>query len=169
VRIVSHHYATLEEALAAEMPPMSSVVIGSSVSPTGRYAAALPLVPSASGYLAVELYERDESGWTSYGGGSGGGISWSSLVDVSTGRASDGNLGVLRYGEERRPEPLRCESSMRASTPSRLYTGTSCSSRGTRSSRQIRESSSSSPTRGPKEARLGGHSGTLAHKRASRG
>jgi hypothetical protein len=103
VRIVSHHYATLEEALAAEMPPMSSVVIGSSVSPTGRYAAALRLVPSAGGYLADELYERDESGWTSYGGGSGGGISWSSLVDVSTGRASDGNLGVLRYGEEAPP------------------------------------------------------------------
>ena len=37
------------------------------------------------------------------GGGSGGGISWSSLVDVSTGRASDGNLGVLRYGEEAPP------------------------------------------------------------------
>ena len=100
MRIVSHRYATLEEALAAEMPPMSSVVIGASLSPTGKYAAALLLVPSAGGYLADELYERDESGWASRGGGSGGGISWSSLVDVRTGTASDANLGVLRYGDE---------------------------------------------------------------------
>ena len=103
MRIVSHHYATLEEALAAEMPPMSSVVIGSSLSPTGKYAAALRLVPSAGGYLADELYECDESGWTSYGGGSGGGISWSSLVDVPTGTAPGANLGVLRYGDEAPP------------------------------------------------------------------
>jgi hypothetical protein len=103
LRIVSHRYATLEEALAAEMAPMSSVLIGSSLSPTGRYGAALLLIPSAGGYLADELYERDESGWVSYGGGSGGGISWSSLVDVTTGTASGANLGVLRYGGEAPP------------------------------------------------------------------
>ena len=167
MRIVSHRYATLEAALAAEMPPMSSVVIGSSVSPTGRYAAALRLVPSAGGYLADELYERDDSGWTSYGGGSGGGISWSSLVDVSTGRASDGNLGVLRYGEEAPPGATAVRIEYEGEHTVQLYTDTSCSSRGTRSSRQIRESSSSSLTRGPKEARLGGHSRTLAHARAA--
>lgn len=102
VRVVSAHHATLEEALEAEMPPMASVVIGVSVSPSGNYAAAMRLIPSAS-YLADELYARDEQGWTSYGGGSGGGISWSSLVDVPTGAASDENLGVLRYGDEAPP------------------------------------------------------------------
>jgi hypothetical protein len=54
------------------------------------------LQPTISG----TLYVCDEQGWTSYGGGSGGGISWSSLVDVPTGAASDENLGVLRFGDE---------------------------------------------------------------------
>jgi hypothetical protein len=92
----------LDEAVAAEMAPMASVVIGISVSPSGNYAAALRLVPSAS-YLTDELYARDEQGWTSYGGGSGGGISWSSLVDLPTGAASEENLGVLRFGGEAPP------------------------------------------------------------------
>jgi hypothetical protein len=99
---VNNHYATLEKALAAEMPPMASVVIGVSVSPSGNYAAVMRLIPSAS-YLADELYARNEHGWTSYGGGSGGGISWSSLVDLPTGAASDEELGVLRFGDEAPP------------------------------------------------------------------
>ena len=167
MRIVSHHYATLEAALAAEMPPMSSVVIGSSVSPTGRYAAALRLVPSAGGYLADELYERDDSGWTSTEAGvaaASRGQAWWTSRREGPPTATSACSATKR---KRRPEALRCESSTRASTPSQLYTGTSCSSRGTRSSRQIRESSSSSLTRGPKEARLGGHSRTLAHARAA--
>jgi len=81
---------------------MASVIIGVSISPSRRYAAALRLVPSAH-YLADELYEREREGWTSYGGGSGGGISWTNIVDRPTGAASDENLGVLRYGDEAPP------------------------------------------------------------------
>jgi hypothetical protein len=96
---MSHHYATLDEALEAEMPAVASVVVGVSVSPSGNYAAALRLVPSA-GYLGDELYVRGEQGWTPYGGGSGGGITWSALIDRPTGTACDETLGALRFGDE---------------------------------------------------------------------
>jgi hypothetical protein len=103
---MSHHYTTLDEALEAEIPAMASVVVGVSVSPSGNFAAALRLVPSAGylgDYLGDELYVRHEQGWTPYGGGSGGGITWSALVDRPTGTASDDTLGVLRFGDQAPP------------------------------------------------------------------
>jgi hypothetical protein len=81
----------LDDAIRAGAPP-GSVIVGKSVSPDGRHAAALVLLPSAGGYLMDELFFLTDDGWESYGGGSGGGISWS--------RLSGGSGGVLRFAND---------------------------------------------------------------------
>jgi hypothetical protein len=81
--------SSLELAVLADAPP-GAVVVGASMSPDGAYGAALTFLSSAN-YLMDDLFVRTAEGWEGYGGGSGGGISWTSLGD---------ELGVLRYGDE---------------------------------------------------------------------
>jgi hypothetical protein len=82
--------AAFERAVIAQAPP-GAVVIGASLSPDGKYGVALTFLPSAN-YLMDDLFIRDAERWETYGGGSGGGISWSSL--------GESDRGVLRYGDE---------------------------------------------------------------------
>ena len=88
--MASHDLAAFESAVLAQAPP-AAVVVGLSLSPDGKYGAALTFLPSAN-YLMDDLFIRDADRWQLFGGGSGGGISWSSL--------GEGDHGVLRYGEE---------------------------------------------------------------------
>lgn len=83
--------AALEAAVLAHAPP-GAVVGGSAISPDGRYAATLTILPSASGHPMDNLFERTDDGWTDAGGGSAG-VSWTSLD-------ADGDSGVLRYADE---------------------------------------------------------------------
>ena len=83
--------AALEAAVLARRPP-GAVVGGSAISPDGRYAATLTIIPSASSYPIDDLFERTDDGWTDAGGGSAG-VSWTSLDPV-------GDSGVLRYADE---------------------------------------------------------------------
>jgi hypothetical protein len=82
--------AAFESAVLAHAPP-GSVVVGASISPDGRNGAALTLLPTA-GYLMDDLFRQELDAWKTYAGGSGGGISWSTLGEQGR--------GVLRYGEE---------------------------------------------------------------------
>jgi hypothetical protein len=84
--------AAFEDAVIAQAPP-GAVVVGASISPDGKYGAALTLLPSASDYPMDDLFERVGDQWMEAGGGSGTGISWSSMSE-------DGSNGVLRYGDE---------------------------------------------------------------------
>jgi hypothetical protein len=89
---MSDDLAAFEEAVRAQAPP-GSVVVGSAISPDRRYGAALTILPSASGYAMDDLFERVNDRWIDAGGGSGGGICWTSLDGV-------GDSGVLRYADE---------------------------------------------------------------------
>lgn len=80
---------SLERAVVAQAPP-GAVVIGASVSPDGVYGATLTYLPSAN-YLMDDVFTRDGDRWELHSGGSGGGLSWTSLGDET---------GVLRYGDE---------------------------------------------------------------------
>lgn len=79
-----------ERAVIAQAPP-GSVLVGASVSPDGKYSAALTLHPGAN-YLMDDIFLRQGDHWELYEGGSGGGISWS--------RLGEEDRGVLRYGGE---------------------------------------------------------------------
>jgi hypothetical protein len=77
------------ESMVLDQAPAGAVVIGGSLSRDGRYGAALTFLPSAN-YLMDDVFVREDDGWQSYTGGSGGGISWTVL--------GGGHRGVLRYG-----------------------------------------------------------------------
>ena len=79
-----------EHAVLAQAPPCS-VVIGASLSPDGRFGAALTYLPSAH-YLMDDFFERSGSDWSCRAGGSGGGMYWILI--------GESGLGVLRYGDE---------------------------------------------------------------------
>jgi hypothetical protein len=81
--------SSLEFAAVAHAPP-GAVVVGASVSPDGAYGVALTFLSSAD-HLMDDVFVRSAKGWEGYGGGSGAGISWTSIGD---------KLGVLRYGDE---------------------------------------------------------------------
>jgi hypothetical protein len=81
---------SLEEAVAAQAPP-GAVLVSAAVSPDGAYGASLTFLPSAT-YLMDDLFVRTDESWESYGGGSGGGHSWTSL--------GGDERGILRYGDE---------------------------------------------------------------------
>lgn len=82
--------SAFEKTVLAQAPP-GAVVIGASVSPDGRYGAALTLLPSAN-YLMDDVFVREGDRWVYDGGGSGGGIQWTALGGRSR--------GVIRYGDE---------------------------------------------------------------------
>jgi hypothetical protein len=84
--------AVFEEVVIAQAPP-GAVVVGVSISPDGRFGAALTILPTASSYPMDDVFERRGDRWEGFSGGSGTGISWSSVDETS-------DLGVLRYGEE---------------------------------------------------------------------
>jgi len=77
------------ESMVLDQAPPGSVVVGASISPDGRYGAALTFLPSAN-YLMDDVFDRDGDRWQLNRGGSGGGISWSVL--------DEGDRGVTRYG-----------------------------------------------------------------------
>lgn len=78
-------FRTVSDVVLADAPP-GAVIVGLSISPDARRAAALTLLPSAN-YLMDDLYELAEGAWESREGGSGGpGINW-----------SGGDVGVLRF------------------------------------------------------------------------
>jgi hypothetical protein len=93
---MSDELAAFEEAVLAQAPP-GSVVVGSAISPDGRRGVALTTLPSASGYLMDGLFDRVNNRWTEAGGGSGGGICWTSLDRA-------GDSGVMRYADEAPPD-----------------------------------------------------------------
>jgi hypothetical protein len=80
------------EGTVLDQAPPGAVVIGASLSPDGRYGAALTYLPSAN-YLMDDVLVRDGDRWQLHGGGSGVGISWTFL-----GVLGEGDRGVLRYG-----------------------------------------------------------------------
>ena len=81
-----------ENAVVAQAAP-GAVVVGGSISPDGKYGVALTLLPSARDYPMDDLVERVGDRWVDAGGGSGTGISWTSMSE-------DGSHGVLWYGDE---------------------------------------------------------------------
>jgi hypothetical protein len=83
---------SLERAVLAHAPP-GAVIAGVSVSPDRRHGASLTLLPSATDYPMDDLFERVDERWIDAGGGSGLGVSWSSMTE-------DGSRGVLRFGDE---------------------------------------------------------------------
>jgi hypothetical protein len=89
---MTNELAAFEETVLAQAPP-GAVVVGASISPDGKYGAALTLLPSASDYPMDDLFERVGDRWMDAGGGSGTGVSWSSMSE-------DESNGVLRYGDE---------------------------------------------------------------------
>jgi hypothetical protein len=80
-----------EQAVLAQAPP-GALLVGASVSPDGKYGAALTLQPGAN-YLMDDVLVRKGDRWELHGGGSGGGTSWTWL-------GGEEDLGVLRYGGE---------------------------------------------------------------------
>jgi hypothetical protein len=89
---MSDERAAFEEAVLARTPP-GSVVFGSAISPDGRWGVALTILPSARSYPMDDLFECINGRWIDAGGGSGGGVGWTSL-----GRTGD--TGVLRFADE---------------------------------------------------------------------
>ena len=83
--------AAFEKSVIAQAP-RGAVVVGTSISPDGRYGAALTLLPTAGDYLMDDLFIRVGDTWETYGGGNAG-ICWTSLD-------ADSETGVLRYGDE---------------------------------------------------------------------
>jgi len=140
-----------EDAVIVQAPP-GAVVVGASISPDGKYGVALTLLPSARDYPMDDLFERVGNRWLDAGGGSGTGISWSSMSE-------DGSNGVLRYGDEARRVPPRRGSPTKGKRSRFLCTtATSYSSRGTRITTKIHGSCGSSrPSSGcPRRARRSG-------------
>jgi hypothetical protein len=88
---VENDLPTFERAVLAQAPP-GAVLAGASLSPDGKYGAALAVLPTAGGYLMDDVLVRTSDGWENYTGGSGGGISWTNLHEAD-------NAGVLRYGD----------------------------------------------------------------------
>jgi hypothetical protein len=80
----------LEQLVAAVtgQAPSGAEVIGASISPDGRYGAAVTYLPSSS-YLMDDVFEFVEGGWQLHSGGSAG-VNWTSLED-------DAMSGVMRY------------------------------------------------------------------------
>jgi hypothetical protein len=62
---------TFERAVLAQAPPRG-VLAGASLSPDGKYGAALTVLPTAGGYLMDDVLVRTSAGWENYTGGSGG-------------------------------------------------------------------------------------------------
>jgi hypothetical protein len=89
---MSDDLSQFEEAVLAQAPPGSKVV-GSAISPDGRFGAALTILPSATGYAMDDLFEHVDGRWIGSVGGSGGGVAWTFLEGT-------GGRGVLRYGDE---------------------------------------------------------------------
>src|SRR6266511_3668486 len=79
-----------ERAVIAQGPP-GAVLVGASVSPDGRWGAALTFQPGAN-YLMDDVLVRRADEREIHEGGSGGGLSWS--------RLGQEDRGVLRYGDE---------------------------------------------------------------------
>jgi hypothetical protein len=92
---MTEELAAFEDAVIAQAPP-GALVVGASISPDGKHGVALTLLPSASDYPMDDLFERVGDRWVDAGGGSGTGISWSSMSE-------DASNGVLRYGDEAPP------------------------------------------------------------------
>jgi hypothetical protein len=78
------------EEVVVRLSPRPTVILGSSVSPDGRFGAVLTLIPSAD-YVLNELYEHTPDGWVSYISGNGD-VTWRSLGEYSR--------GVLAFGGE---------------------------------------------------------------------
>jgi hypothetical protein len=91
-RPMNDERAAFEDAVLARAPP-GSVVVGSAISPDGRWGVALTILPSASGYPMDDLFERINGRWIDAGGGSAGGVGWTSLDRT-------GDTGVLRFADE---------------------------------------------------------------------
>jgi hypothetical protein len=69
--------------------PPGAVIVGLSIAPEGRRAAALTFLPTAN-YLMDDVYEWSDGAWTNQSGGSGGpGVNW-----------SGSDVGVLRFSGE---------------------------------------------------------------------
>jgi hypothetical protein len=81
------------ESAALRQAPPGAVLVGSSISSDGRFAAALTLLPSANDYPMDDVFIQMPEGWQIFYGGNGCGISWGSLGQNEGG-------GVLRYGDE---------------------------------------------------------------------
>ncbi len=93
--VVETDQSDLEEAILAGHAP-GVALIGTSVSPDGRYATGLVYLESAD-CLLDEVVARGGNGvWLSHYGGSGGGMNWTSLSD-------DARFGVLRFADEAPP------------------------------------------------------------------
>jgi hypothetical protein len=73
--------------------PPGSVVVGSGISPDGRFGVSLTILPSASSYPMDDLFEHIDGRWVDAGGGSCGGVGWTSL-------GGTGDRGVLRFAGE---------------------------------------------------------------------
>jgi hypothetical protein len=89
---VENDLGAFERAVLERAPP-GAVLAGASLSPDGKYGAALTVLPTASGYLMDDVLVLTDDGWESYTGGSGGGVSWTTLHELS-------NVGVVRFGDE---------------------------------------------------------------------
>jgi hypothetical protein len=83
--------SAFEEAVLAQAPP-GAVVVGSAISPDGKYAVALTILPTATNYPMDDIFERIGKRWVGLSGGSGGGVGWTSLGDEGE--------GVLRLANE---------------------------------------------------------------------
>jgi hypothetical protein len=89
---VGNDLGAFERAVLAQAPP-GAVLAGASLSPDGKYGAALTVLPTASGYLMDDVLVLTDDGWENSTGGSGGGVSWTTLHELS-------NVGVVRFGDE---------------------------------------------------------------------
>lgn len=88
---VMNELVAFEQAVLAQAPP-GALLVGASVSPDGKYGAALTLQPGAN-YQMDDVLVRRGDRWEPHSGGSGGGTSWTWLGEEE-------DLGVLRYGGE---------------------------------------------------------------------
>jgi hypothetical protein len=78
----------LTAVILADAPP-GVVIVGTSIAPEQRRAAALTFLPTAN-YLMDNLFEYVDGVWHNQEGGSGGpGINW-----------SGSDIGVLRFSDE---------------------------------------------------------------------
>lgn len=78
----------VSEVVLDDAPP-GTVIVGLSIAPDGRRAAALTFLPTAN-YLMDDLFELSDGIWRNQSGGSGGpGINW-----------TGSDVGVLRFSGE---------------------------------------------------------------------
>jgi hypothetical protein len=80
---------TFEQVVLAQAPP-GALVVGASLSPDGKYGAALTLLPGAN-YLMDDVLVRSVDRWDLYRATGGEGTSWSLLGEEE-------DLGVVRFG-----------------------------------------------------------------------